>query len=151
MKSCWESKPDLRPSFSRLCQRLSYILEAYAEYLDFFTLSNSRASTHKVSMSTDMLLPSAMPPLKATPLSSDAAAANMSPHTILSSINDAIDSVPSANATLDHDDGALLSPGSATYIGLASPREASSPDAGPVTPHDVGTDSATPTSPNAVP
>ena len=109
-------------------------------------MTNYHASSHiKVPMSTDTLLTSAMPPLKATPLSSDAADANMLPHTISPCINNSIDIVLSANATLDHDD-TPPSPGAATYIGLAFPREASSPDAGPVTPHDAGEDSATPPS-----
>ena len=36
MKDCWETQPELRPSFSELVTHLSSHLDAIADYLDFF-------------------------------------------------------------------------------------------------------------------
>ena len=35
MRDCWETRPELRPSFSELVTRLSSHLDAMADYLDF--------------------------------------------------------------------------------------------------------------------
>ena len=37
MRDCWETKPELRPSFSELITRLSSHLDGMAGYLDFST------------------------------------------------------------------------------------------------------------------
>ena len=37
MRDCWETQPELRPSFSELVTRLSSHLDGMAGYLDFFT------------------------------------------------------------------------------------------------------------------
>ena len=47
MKLCWESRADLRPTFTQLLTNLSFLLESMADYFDFFTLGNPHTITEE--------------------------------------------------------------------------------------------------------
>ena len=44
MRSCWEGKAELRPTFSQLLTHLTALLESMADYFDFFAVSNPHSS-----------------------------------------------------------------------------------------------------------
>ena len=47
IRDCWETQPELRPSFSELVTRLSSHLDGMADYLDFSTSANRAVDTVK--------------------------------------------------------------------------------------------------------
>lgn len=61
---CWESNPEVRPTFSQQVENLSSLLSSMADYLDIFTISNPAAASATP-------IPSAPPLEETNPLNDD--------------------------------------------------------------------------------
>ena len=66
VKSCWDIKPEFRPTFSQLSRKLFSVMEEFAGYYESFTLDNPHA-VEMVNLSGVVPLPSVAAP-EAVPL-----------------------------------------------------------------------------------